>query len=161
MTTAPKRRLGTRFALKISSSPWFLRTIAPQMPKLDRAVHKLTGGRYFPSQGANPAVMLTTTGAKSGLPRTTPLASVPLDGDFFVVGSNYGGEKHPAWSANLIANPDARISFRGKDIEVRAHLLTAEEKVVTWPRLIERWPAYDRYSELTDRDLRVFRLSPK
>ena len=158
---APNRSLGTRFALRISSSRRFLKHVAPHMPKVDRAVHRLTKGRYFPSSGANPAVMLTTTGAKSGLARTTPLASVPLDGDFYVVGSNYGGEKHPAWSANLIAHPDAQVSFRGKDIDVTAHLLTAEEKVGIWPRLIERWPAYDRYAELTDRDLRVFRLRPK
>ena len=159
--TSPKRSLSTRFALRVSSSPMFLRRVAPLMPKLDKAVHRLTGGRYFPSQGANPAVMLTTTGAKSGLARTTPLASVPLDGDFYVVGSNYGGEKHPAWSGNLIANPDAHVSFRGQDIDVTAHLLTTEEKQTTWPRLIERWPAYDQYAELTDRDLRVFRLRPK
>jgi deazaflavin-dependent oxidoreductase (nitroreductase family) len=156
-----QRRLGTRFALRISSSRRFLKHVAPLMPKLDRAVHRLTGGKYFPSQGATPAVMLTTTGAKSGLSRTTPLNSVPLDGDFYVVGSNYGGEKHPAWSANLMAHPDAHVSFRGDDFDVTAHLLTAQEKTDVWPRLIERWPAYDRYAELTDRDLRVFRLRPK
>lgn len=155
------RRLSTRFALRLSSNRTFLRRVAPLMPKVDKAVHRLTKGKLLPSAGATPAIMLTTTGAKSGLVRTNPLASVPLDGDLYVVGSNYGGEKHPAWSANLIAHPDAHVSFRGKDMDVTAHLLSAEEKAAIWPRLTEQWPAYDRYAELTDRDLRVFRLVPK
>jgi deazaflavin-dependent oxidoreductase (nitroreductase family) len=159
--SGPPRSLSNRFALRVGSSRVFLRTLAPLMPKIDRAVHRMTRGRYFPSAGGTPAVMLTTTGAKTGQPRTSPLATVPLDGVFYVVGSNYGGEKHPAWSGNLIKNPDARISYRGRDIEVAAHLLTAEEKAVTWPRLTERWPAYQQYTTLTDRDLRVFRLTPK
>ena len=59
-------------------------------------------------------LMLRSTGAKSGLERETPMATVPLDdGRFLVVGSNFARESHPAWTHNLLANPDAAIVFRG------------------------------------------------
>jgi deazaflavin-dependent oxidoreductase (nitroreductase family) len=129
-------------------------------PKLDRFASKVSGGRFVMSQLLVPTVMLTTTGAKSGLPRESPLATLP-DGDaFYVVGSNFGTEKHPAWSGNLIKTPEAKITYRGRTIDVRAHLLTAEEKEAVWPRLLTVWPTYDSYVERSGRDLRVFRLEP-
>jgi deazaflavin-dependent oxidoreductase (nitroreductase family) len=74
------------------------------------------------------------------------------------VGSNYGRESHPAWTANLLAHPDTEITFRATTYPVHAHLLTAQEKVEVWPQLVEFWPAYDTYTERSGRDLRVFRL---
>ena len=107
------------------------------------------------------ALVLTTTGAKSGLQRETPLATMP-DGDaFYVVGSNFGREKHPAWTGNLIANPQARVTFRGRTIDVRARQLSDDEKAAVWPKLTKMWPTYDRYVERSGRNLRVFRLEPR
>jgi deazaflavin-dependent oxidoreductase (nitroreductase family) len=77
------------------------------------------------------------------------------------VGSNFGKEKHPAWTANLIANSEAEVSFNAKTTPVTAHLLTAEEKAEAWPRLVKFWPNYDVYTERSGRDLRVFRLDPR
>lgn len=128
-------------------------------PHVDRAVYRLTGGRVIVSSGMLPVLMLTTTGAKSGLPRTAPLATIPLDGDFYVVGSNFGQEKHPAWSGNLIAHPEATVGFDGEEFPVRAELLDAEGKADIWPRLVAVWPLFDQYASRSGRDLRVFRLS--
>jgi deazaflavin-dependent oxidoreductase (nitroreductase family) len=112
------------------------------------------------SQFLVPTLMLTTTGAKSGLPRESPLATL-VDGDaFYVVGSNFGTEKHPAWSGNLIKNPKATITYGGKRRDVVAHLLTDEEKQAVWPKLLTVWPTYDSYVERSGRNLRVFRLEP-
>ena len=69
--------------------------------------------------------------------------------------------EHPAWTANLMANPDAEVSFKGKSTPVRAHLLTTDEKAQVWPRLVQFWPNYDVYVERSGRDLRVFRLDPR
>jgi deazaflavin-dependent oxidoreductase (nitroreductase family) len=105
--------------------------------------------------------VLTTIGAKSGLRREAPLATMP-DGDaFLVVGSNFGRGKHPAWTGNLLANPDASVMFRGRAIDVHARLLDHEEKAAVWPRLTTMWPTYDRYVERSGRNLRVFRLEPR
>ena len=146
---------------KVAGTATFAKVARPVMPALDRVVGRLTGGRLLLSTLFVPAIVLRTTGAKSGLPRESPLASMP-DGDaYYVVGSNWGGEKHPGWTANLLAHPDAEVVHRGRTTPVRAHLLTADEKAAIWPRLLEVWPTYDRYVERSGRDLRVFRLTPR
>src|SRR5512145_2305961 len=122
--------------MKMASSPAFARVAPSVVPRLDRLVDRLTGGRTTMSAGMVPTVILTTTGARSGEPRVVPLACVPDGDDLYVVGSNYGREKHPAWTANLTATPRARASFEGRDRDVDAHLLTPDEKAETWPRLI-------------------------
>jgi deazaflavin-dependent oxidoreductase (nitroreductase family) len=129
-------------------------------PKVDRFVSRVTGGRFVLSQLLVPMMMLTTTGAKSGLPRESPLATLQ-DGDaFYVVGSNFGTEKHPAWSGNLLKNPRATVTYQGRTIDVVARLLTPEEKAEVWPRILTVWPSYDSYVERAGRDIRVFRLEP-
>jgi deazaflavin-dependent oxidoreductase (nitroreductase family) len=139
------------------------RMIGPKVvPRLDRFVHRVTGGRVILGGRMIPSLVLTTTGARSGRPRTAPLATLPDDdGSFYVIGSNFGQEKHPAWTANLIANPEATVSYKGRTVPVKAHLLDAEEKAAVWPRLLELWPVYDRYVEISGRDLRVFHLVPR
>ena len=143
---------------KVAGTEGFMRVAPKIVPGLDRAVHRLTRGRWSLSQAVVPSLVLHTTGAKSGLPRETPLACLP-DGDgWYVVGSNFGREQHPAWTANLRANADAAVTFRGKRIDVRARLLDDDQKAAVWPRLTALWPTYDRYVERSGRNLRVFRL---
>jgi deazaflavin-dependent oxidoreductase (nitroreductase family) len=139
------------------------RAVGPRVvPRLDRLLSRLTGGRVVLSGALVPSLVLETTGAKTGRPRTTPLACLPLDdGSFLVVGSNFGRDHHPAWTANLAANPDATVTYRGRRIPVTATLLDAEAKAAVWSRLAAVWPNYDRYTEVSGRDLRVFRLVPK
>jgi deazaflavin-dependent oxidoreductase (nitroreductase family) len=121
----------------------------------------VSGGKFISSGGLLPSMVLTTTGAKTGQKRTTPLATKPDGAGWYVVGSNFGRDTHPAWTANLIKNPDAEVSFKGKTTLVTAHLLTPEEKAETWPNLVKFWPNYDVYTERSGRDLRVFRLDPR
>ncbi|MFF5206107.1 nitroreductase family deazaflavin-dependent oxidoreductase [Streptosporangium sp. NPDC000396] len=134
------------------------------VPRMDRVAHRLTGGRLVMSDGLIPTLILTTTGAKSGEPRVAPLACLPEDGDgggFLVVGSNFGRAHHPAWSGNLLKTPEATVSFRGREIPVTGRLLTGEERAEAWSRLLRIWPVYDRYTEKSGRDIRVFRLTPR
>jgi deazaflavin-dependent oxidoreductase (nitroreductase family) len=106
--------------------------------------------------------VLEATGAQSDRTRTTPLACLPEDdGSFLVVGSNFGRERHPAWTANLRAHPEATVTFRGRRVPVTARQLDGDEKAAVWPRLTAVWPNYDRYTEVSGRDLRVFRLEPR
>lgn len=138
------------------------RTVAPPvLAPLDRFVNKITGGRVLIAGAMLPSLLLTTTGAKSGEPRSAPLACVPQDdGSFYVVGSNFGREKHPAWTGNLIKTPEATVQFKRKTFTVKAHLLSDEEKAAVWPDLTKAWPTFDRYVEVSGRNLRVFRLVP-
>lgn len=148
-----------RTVQKIAASDRFARLAPKVIPPLDRAVSKLTSGRVMLSQWIVPSIVLTSTGARSGEQRRTPLATIPLDDDLYVVASNFGGENHPAWSYNLIANPEVTVTMDGEDRPMTATLLDPEQKEQVWPRLVEVWPPYDRYVERSSRNLRVFRLS--
>lgn len=83
------------------------------------------------------------------------------DGTWFIAGSNFGLETHPAWSGNLIAEPTAEIHYRNRLIPVRAHLLDPDETDAVWPILDEQWPAYRDYELTAKRRIRVFRLTPR
>ena len=138
------------------------RAVGPKVvPPMDRLLSRLTGGRVVLSGSLVPSLVLETTGAKTGQRRTTPLACLPEDdGSFLVVGSTFGRDSHPAWTANLRAHPEATVTYRGRATPVRATLLSPGEKAAVWPRLTAVWPNYDRYTEVSGRDLRVFRLRP-
>jgi deazaflavin-dependent oxidoreductase (nitroreductase family) len=151
----PLRRLG----LLIGRQPW-LPKIAPRLVTVDAALQRRTGGRIAVARFAGlTALLLTTTGRRSGLPRTTPLTAVP-DGDaLLLVGSNWAKPTHPAWSSNLIANPDATVEIRGHTFDVTARHLTGEERSRAWARVTEIWPPYKLYAARTDREIRIFRLT--
>ena len=138
------------------------RVIGPHVfPPLHRAINRLTGGRTLFDTPAQPMLMLTTKGAKTGRLRETPLGAVPLEADrFLLVGSNFAREHHPAWTANLIANPDAEIVFRGKRTPVRAHLLEGPERERRWQTAVTWFPVWTRYVTVTDREFRLFELEP-
>ena len=130
------------------------------VPGLDKALFRVTGGRLKLSAPAMPSLMLFTTGAKSGIRRETPLICFPQpDGSWFIAGSNFGLEKHPAWTANLIASPDAEIHYRRELIPVRARLLEPAETEATWPQLEDAWPGYRDYEKTARRSIRIFRLT--
>jgi deazaflavin-dependent oxidoreductase (nitroreductase family) len=146
---------------RVSATRAFARVAPHVVPPLDRAVHRLSRGRVLFSGGMLPALVLTTTGARTGQPRTAPLACVPAeDGSFLVVGSNFGRPGHPAWSWNLLRHPRASVSFRGRDTPVTAALLTGEERAEAWARVLGLWPVYAAYQARVDREIRLFRLTP-
>ena len=144
---------------RMAGAEWFSKVGPKVVPHVDRFVHKITGGRVLLSGLYVPALMLTTTGRKSGLPRTVPIACFPHGDGFIVVGSNYGREHHPAWSSNLLANPEATVEYRGKTFGVKAHLASPDEKAELWPKIIKNWPHFDTYTARSGRDIRVFVLN--
>ncbi|WP_405150725.1 nitroreductase family deazaflavin-dependent oxidoreductase [Sphaerisporangium sp. NBC_01403] len=132
------------------------------VPPVDRFLNRVSGGRVLMGDQMVPHLLLTTTGSKSGEPRRSPLACLPEDdGAFLVAGSNFGKERHPAWSGNLIKNPRATVTFRGRVIPVTGHLLAGAGRERAWQDLTRHWPVYDGYTERSGRELRVFRLSPR
>lgn len=138
------------------------RAIGPTIiPPFHRAVSRLTGGRTLLDSDAQPMMILTTTGAKTGVARQTPLAAVPIeDGAFLVVGSNFAREHHPAWTANLLANPEADVLFRGRRTPVTAHLLTGDDRARRWEHALGWFPGWADYDDVTEREIRLFELRP-
>lgn len=126
---------------------------------LDKYLFRKTNGR----RGLSPRqtmFLLTTTGAKSGQPRNVPVLYLREGSTFWVMASNFGGEKHPGWSYNLLAHPDARVRIGDETHEVRARLASDEDKQRLWPRLIELYPSWKQYTKWTDREFRLFALEP-
>ena len=147
---------------KLSSTRAFARVAPPIVTNLDRAVYRVSGGRWVLTGNKKvlPILMLITVGAKTGQERRVPLATIP-DGDvLYLVGSNFGRERHPAWTGNLIAEPKATVSYEGTTYDVEARLLTDDEKAEVWPTLTSAWPAYDQYVKSSGRNIRVFDLQP-
>lgn len=132
------------------------------MYRLDRPLMRITKGRV----GANmlsgvPMGLFTTTGAKSGEPRTMPLAFIPFGEALAVVGTNYGQKHTPGWVYNLLAHPRAVIDYRGVRAEVMARLAEPDEEDAVWQAAGALYRGFPKYRErITGRTPRVFILEP-
>ncbi|WP_306321186.1 MULTISPECIES: nitroreductase family deazaflavin-dependent oxidoreductase [unclassified Streptomyces] len=154
---------GIKLVQKVSSTRAFARVAPHVIPALDRAVHRLSGGKVLLSAQMLPGVILTVRGAKSGIERRTPLACMPEEGaagkeSWLLIGSNFGRTGHPAWTANLLAHPDAEINWRGADVPVTARLLADGEREQAWEAALKFWPPYATYQRRVEREIRLFRL---
>ena len=160
-SAAPTPPKGFRMPARVVLSRPF-RTLGPLVvPRIHRAISRLTRGRTLLDSAAQPMLMLLSTGAKTGQTRETPLGAVPLEeGRFLVVGSNFARDRHPAWTANLLANPKAEIVFRGKRTPVRARLLAGAEREARWQIAVAWYPLWTEYDAVTERELRLFVLEP-
>jgi deazaflavin-dependent oxidoreductase (nitroreductase family) len=150
-----------RIMQKVASSrpgAWlFQRT----MYALDKPLFRLSRGRVtLPGLLAGlPVIMLTTTGAKSGLARTMPLLGIPLDGDIAVIGSNYGQTATPGWVYNLEADSKAVVAHGDRSLDVTARRADDEQSDVAFAEATKVYPGYGKYrSRAEHRTIRVFVL---
>ncbi|WP_030669770.1 nitroreductase/quinone reductase family protein [Streptomyces rimosus] len=105
-------------------------------------------------------LLLTTTGAKSGKPYTTPLGYV-RDGDLLlVVGSNLGGPRHPDWYHNLLAHPQVRVEVGTETYEAIAVPAEGERRDRLFAQAVRVAPGYADYQARTARTLPVVVLEP-
>jgi deazaflavin-dependent oxidoreductase (nitroreductase family) len=107
-----------------------------------------------------PTLLLTTTGRRSGEPRTSALIFGRDGDDYLVVASMGGAPQHPSWYVNLTANSVAEIQVRGDRFPVVARTASDDEKPRLWQIVTEVWPNYDVYQTRTDRVIPVVVLSP-
>ena len=126
----------------------------------DRQLHRAFGGRVsLVALAGLPSLRLTTTGRRSGLPRSTNLLYYPHGGDYVLTGSNWGKPNDPAWALNLRACPKAGIALAGRPVEVTARELSGPEYDRMWRELLEFWPGYAMERHSARRPLPVFLLS--
>ena len=108
--------------------------------------------------GGRPLLLLTTTGAKSGQRRTTPMMYV-RDGDhLMVIASNVGAPTHPAWYHNLMAHPDVTVEVGNETFEATAIVTTGEERHRLWTRIVELHPFFSEHQAKTTRQIPVIIL---
>lgn len=138
------------------AATFFIRKVAS---KLDPIIFKATNGRWTtfgPPQ--MPMLTMTAIGKKSGDPRSVQVASVVHEGHYHVVASAMGQEKHPAWKANIEANPNVTVQVTGSRFEAVAERLTEDEKSAIWSKIKQAIPQINVYETRTDRSICVFRL---
>jgi deazaflavin-dependent oxidoreductase (nitroreductase family) len=102
-----------------------------------------------------PTLILTTTGRRSGQPRSAPLI-FGQDGDAYVVVASKGGAaRHPAWYLNLVDQPKVEVQVRGERFEAVARTAGGDERSRLWRLMTGIWPDYDVYRERTARQIPV------
>ena len=153
-------RMDAPFIIWLSTNPvatWVIKHIAS---RLDPLIFKATNGRLT-SMGvpSMPMLSMTAIGRHSGQPRSVQLACLKHQGDYLVVASAMGQEKHPAWRYNIEANPQVQIQLRGERFVARAQVLTDSEKEKVWADVRQAIPQMNIYEKRTKRNIRVFRLS--
>ena len=105
-----------------------------------------------------PLLLLTTTGARSGQPRTAPMMYVP-DGDrLLVIASNLGASQHPGWYHNLMAHPGVTVEVGAETFEAAAVVTEGAEYQQLWARIVEQYPFFTEHQAKTTRQIPVVAL---
>ena len=121
-----------------------------------RANDGKVGGQF---EGAD-LLLLTTTGARSGEPRVSPLAYFRIDGKLLIIGSFAGSDVNPAWVHNLRANPAARVEIGNDSSDVTARELPSDERDELFAQIAAAAPGFAEYQAKTTRVIPVFELQP-
>ena len=112
------------------------------------------GGKY---KGTD-LLLLTTTGAKTGQPRVTPLAYFRFDGRLIIIGSSWGAQSHPAWVRNVWANPRVHVEVGTESFDATARELPGAEREPVWAQVVATAPVFGEYQSRTDRVIPLFEL---
>lgn len=131
--------------------------------RIDLVAHRIAPHRSPPTQwlAAVPIGLLTTTGARSGEPRTVPLLLAPLDDGWGVIASHYGSTRPPAWFFNLRAHPDATLEVDGVTHAVRAEQVHGADRERVRQSALAYHAGYTAYEQRAGgRDLGFFILHP-
>ncbi len=137
-TTSLVRRLGATRA-----GVWTIKHI---VSPLDRWLYQRSSGRLMlTGKPVGRILLLTTTGRKSGLDRTTPVFYLRDGEKVILCNVNPGFEKPNPWTLNLRANPVARVQIGAEHMTLHARVANEAEIEQYWPRLIAMWPAYQTH----------------
>ena len=124
-------------------------------------LNRLTGGAALNAMGGRDVCFVTMVGAKSGRSITTPLMYVPHGEGVLLVASQGGAPKNPVWYNNIVKHPDIEVRHRGRRMQLRARLATAEEKPSLWPICDAHYAPYADYRTRTTRDIPIFVCEPR
>ena len=133
-----------------------------EVSKVNAWMFRRSGGRLGASMIGSKAKigLLTTTGVKTGLPRTVALLYLRDGDDVVVVASKGGMSENPQWYGNLVADPKVTVEIGGDAMPMIARTATADEKARLWPKLLDIYKWYDTYQARTTRDIPVVICSP-
>jgi deazaflavin-dependent oxidoreductase (nitroreductase family) len=127
---------------------------------IHRGLYRHTGGKLGRTFFGSPILLLTTTGRKTGRPRTWPLTYLPEGDRLIVIASNGGQPNHPAWYLNLQGNPHVSVKLGDRSCMMIAQTTEGDERARLWSRVVQEYPAYEGYQRKTDRQIPVVILRP-
>ncbi len=107
-----------------------------------------------------PALLLTTTGRKSGEKYIFPLFYGKVGDSYLIVASKGGAPEHPGWYRNILANPNVEVQAGTTKVKARARTATGAERAQLWKQALEFWPPYAEYQTKTEREIPVVVLDP-
>jgi len=123
------------------------------------ATFRATKGRIGSSMRVGKVLLLTTTGNKSGKPRTVPVMQFEDGGRRYVIASFAGSPQHPAWFKNLSANPNVTVEVPGERYQARASVLSSAERAPIWQKVLAEAPSFGEYEKKTQgREIPVVEL---
>jgi deazaflavin-dependent oxidoreductase (nitroreductase family) len=123
-------------------------------------LYRLTSGAIGGRMAGLQVLLLTTTGRKTGQPRTTPLGYFKQDGSLVVIASNGGADQNPAWFYNLKSNPQVTLQIGNKHLAAKAEVVDADKRGQMWAELVKMAPAYEHYTTRTKREIPMIILHP-
>jgi deazaflavin-dependent oxidoreductase (nitroreductase family) len=123
--------------------------------------YERSGGTAGNELNGKPVIILTSTGAKSGKLRKTPLMRVEHDGEYAVVASLGGAPTHPVWYYNLTTDPHVELQDGPARKDYVAREVQGAEREAWWERAVAAWPDYAEYQKKTARVIPVFVLTPE
>lgn len=106
------------------------------------------------------SILVTTTGRKTGQPRTVPLGAIRDGARWLVIASNAGHDRPPAWALNMAADPAVFVDAGSGPTRCRAHAAVGDEADLLWPRVLAVYPGYADYQARTERPIPLFVLEP-
>lgn len=119
------------------------------------AEFRANGGRCGGRWEGNPMILLTTTGARSGKARTSPVTYTTDGGRLVLVASRAGDDRHPDWYHNLVANPDVFVELGSERFEAQATVTTEPERTRLLEARVAEMPRFGDYAQLTERTIPV------
>lgn len=136
--------------------------IAKVVNTVHRSLFTATKGRVGGRIMGMPALVLTTTGRKSGQSRQSMLtAPIVEDGRIVLVASYGGDDREPSWARNLRANPEVDVTMDGGTTAMRARVATSAERAELWPRVASAYKGYADYQTKTTREIPLVILTPR
>lgn len=120
---------------------------------------RANGGKVGGPWERTPLLVLTTTGAKSGVHRMTPMAYMP-EGDRFIVFASAGGAPtHPGWYHNLLAHPEVTVEVGAEIFDAIASVTAGSERAQLWAKGVRMYPSLAEHQAKTPRQTPVIVIS--
>lgn len=141
-----------------SEIPWIAEHI--ELYKTDPEKAHMWDSKSAGGSGTLPTLLLTTTGRKSGEPRSLPLIYGKAGDGYVVIASKGGMPTHPLWYLNLEAKPECELMVGAKAVSARARVVTGEERERIWSQMAKIYPPYLDYQKATEREIPVIILDP-